>query len=86
MGEFGKVNHYATIESPGHTLRNERDTVGTAERRFDLAELDRYCYRVAGVVGIAVATAEITKILFFIFVVIFVALLIAGLMAGSALF
>jgi 23S rRNA (adenine2503-C2)-methyltransferase len=41
MGEFDKVNHYATIESPGHTLRNERDTVGTAERRFDLAELDR---------------------------------------------
>ena len=41
MGEFDKVNHYATIESPGHTLRNERDTVSTAERRFDLAELDR---------------------------------------------
>ena len=39
-----------------------------------------------GFTGIAVATAEIAKILFFIFVVIFVALLIAGLMAGSALF
>jgi 23S rRNA (adenine2503-C2)-methyltransferase len=41
MGEFDKVNHYATIESPGQALRNERDTVGTAEQRFDLADLDR---------------------------------------------
>src|SRR5579862_5522214 len=42
MGEFDKVNHYATIESPGQALRNERDTVGTAERRVDLADLDRF--------------------------------------------
>jgi 23S rRNA (adenine2503-C2)-methyltransferase len=42
MGEFDKVNHYATIESPGQALRNEREeTVGTAERRVDLADLDR---------------------------------------------
>jgi len=39
-----------------------------------------------GFTGIAVATAEIARILFFVFVVIFLALLIAGLMAGSALF
>ncbi len=39
-----------------------------------------------GFTGIAVATAEIARILFFVFVVIFLALLIAGLMAGSVLF
>jgi len=39
-----------------------------------------------GFTGIAVATAEIAKILFFVFIVIFLALLIAGLMAGAALF
>ena len=39
-----------------------------------------------GFTGIAVATAEIARILFFVFVVIFLALLIAGLMAGAALF
>ena len=39
-----------------------------------------------GFTGIAVATAEIARILFFIFIVVFLALLIAGLMAGSALF
>ena len=39
-----------------------------------------------GFTGIAVATAEIARILFFIFIVIFLALLIAGLIAGAALF
>ncbi len=39
-----------------------------------------------GFTGIAVATAEIARILFFVFVVTFLALLIAGLMAGAALF
>ena len=39
-----------------------------------------------GFTGIAVASAEIAKILFFIFVVVFAILLVAGLMAGSALF
>jgi uncharacterized membrane protein YtjA (UPF0391 family) len=41
---------------------------------------------VFGFTGIAAATADIARILFFIFIVVFVALLIAGLMAGSALF
>jgi uncharacterized membrane protein YtjA (UPF0391 family) len=36
--------------------------------------------------GIAAASADIARILFFIFVVIFLALLVAGLMAGSTLF
>lgn len=35
--------------------------------------------------GIASASAEIAKILFFIAIVIFVVLLIAGLMAGSSI-
>ena len=39
-----------------------------------------------GFTGIAVATAGIAKVLFFIFIVVFLVLLIAGLMAGSALF
>ncbi|HET8997612.1 MAG TPA: DUF1328 domain-containing protein [Acetobacteraceae bacterium] len=40
---------------------------------------------VFGFGGIAAASAEIAKILFFIAIVIFVALLVAGLMAGSTL-
>jgi len=36
--------------------------------------------------GIAVASAELARILFFIAIVIFVVLLIAGLMAGSTIF
>jgi uncharacterized membrane protein YtjA (UPF0391 family) len=36
--------------------------------------------------GIAAASADIARILFFIFVVIFVVLLVAGLMAGSTIF
>ncbi len=35
--------------------------------------------------GVAAASADIAKILFFIAIVIFVVLLVAGLMAGSAL-
>lgn len=35
--------------------------------------------------GIAAASADIARVLFFIFIVIFVVLLIAGLMAGSTL-
>lgn len=35
--------------------------------------------------GIAAASADIARILFFIAIVIFLALLVAGLMAGSAL-
>jgi uncharacterized membrane protein YtjA (UPF0391 family) len=35
--------------------------------------------------GIAAASADIARILFFIAVVVFVVLLVAGLMAGSAL-
>jgi uncharacterized membrane protein YtjA (UPF0391 family) len=41
---------------------------------------------VFGFTGIAVATAEIARLLFFVTVAIFVVLLIAGLMAGSAFF
>jgi uncharacterized membrane protein YtjA (UPF0391 family) len=40
---------------------------------------------VFGFGGIAAASADVARILFFIFIVIFVALLIAGLMAGSTL-
>ena len=36
--------------------------------------------------GIAAATADIARILFFIAIVIFLVLLVAGLMAGSTLF
>jgi uncharacterized membrane protein YtjA (UPF0391 family) len=36
--------------------------------------------------GIAAASADIARILFFIFIVIFLVLLVAGLMAGSTLF
>jgi uncharacterized membrane protein YtjA (UPF0391 family) len=36
--------------------------------------------------GIAAASADIARILFFIAIVIFVVLLVAGLMAGSTLF
>jgi uncharacterized membrane protein YtjA (UPF0391 family) len=39
-----------------------------------------------GFTGIAAASADIAKILFFIAIVIFLVLLVAGLMAGSALF
>lgn len=35
--------------------------------------------------GIAAASADIARILFFIFIVVFVVLLVAGLMAGSTL-
>lgn len=35
--------------------------------------------------GIAAATADIARILFFIAIILFVVLLVAGLMAGSAL-
>jgi uncharacterized membrane protein YtjA (UPF0391 family) len=35
--------------------------------------------------GVAVATADIARILFFIAIVVFVVLLVAGLMAGSTL-
>jgi uncharacterized membrane protein YtjA (UPF0391 family) len=41
---------------------------------------------VFGFTGIAVASAEIARVLFFIAIVIFLVLLVAGLMAGSALF
>jgi len=36
--------------------------------------------------GVAAATADIARILFFIAIVVFVVLLVAGLMAGSTLF
>ena len=36
--------------------------------------------------GIAAASADIARILFFIFIVVFLVLLVAGLMAGSTLF
>jgi uncharacterized membrane protein YtjA (UPF0391 family) len=35
--------------------------------------------------GVAAATADIARILFFIAIVVFVVLLVAGLMAGSSL-
>ena len=41
---------------------------------------------VFGFGGIAAASADIARILFFIAIVIFVVLLVAGLMAGSTLF
>jgi len=41
---------------------------------------------VFGFGGIAAASADIARILFFIFIVIFLVLLVAGLMAGSTLF
>jgi uncharacterized membrane protein YtjA (UPF0391 family) len=41
---------------------------------------------VFGFTGIAVASAEIARVLFFVAIMIFVVLLVAGLMAGSALF
>jgi uncharacterized membrane protein YtjA (UPF0391 family) len=39
-----------------------------------------------GFTGIAAATGEIARILFFIFIVIFIVLLVAGLMVGSTIF
>ncbi|HTC10990.1 MAG TPA: DUF1328 domain-containing protein [Acetobacteraceae bacterium] len=36
--------------------------------------------------GIAAASAEIARLLFFIFVVVFVVLLVAGLVTGATLF
>ncbi len=41
---------------------------------------------VFGFGGIAAASADIARILFFIAIVIFLVLLVAGLMAGSTLF
>ena len=41
---------------------------------------------VFGFSGIAVATAEIARTLFFVAIVIFLVLLVAGLMTGAALF
>ena len=41
---------------------------------------------VFGFSGIAVATAEIARLLFFVALVIFAVLLVAGLMTGAALF
>jgi uncharacterized membrane protein YtjA (UPF0391 family) len=41
---------------------------------------------VFGFTGIAVATAEIARMLFFITIVIFVVLLVAGVITGAALF
>jgi uncharacterized membrane protein YtjA (UPF0391 family) len=41
---------------------------------------------VFGFTGIAAASAEVARLLFFITIVIFLVLLVAGLMAGSALF
>lgn len=41
---------------------------------------------VFGFGGLAAASAEIARVLFFITVVIFLVLLVAGLMAGSTLF
>jgi uncharacterized membrane protein YtjA (UPF0391 family) len=41
---------------------------------------------VFGFTGIAVATAEIARLLFFVAITIFVVLLVAGLVTGSALF
>jgi uncharacterized membrane protein YtjA (UPF0391 family) len=41
---------------------------------------------VFGFTGIAVATAEIARMLFFITIVIFVVLLVAGIMTGAAFF
>jgi len=41
---------------------------------------------VFGFTGVAVASAEIARVLFFVTIVIFLALLVAGLMAGSTLF
>jgi uncharacterized membrane protein YtjA (UPF0391 family) len=41
---------------------------------------------VFGFTGVAAASAEIARLLFFVFIVIFLALLVAGLMAGSTLF
>jgi uncharacterized membrane protein YtjA (UPF0391 family) len=41
---------------------------------------------VFGFGGIAAASADIARILFFIFIVVFLVLLVAGLMAGSTLF
>lgn len=41
---------------------------------------------VFGFTGIAVATGEIARLLFFVAIAIFVVLLVAGLVTGSALF
>jgi uncharacterized membrane protein YtjA (UPF0391 family) len=41
---------------------------------------------VFGFTGIAVATAEVARLLFFVAIVIFLVLLVAGLMTGAALF
>ena len=41
---------------------------------------------VFGFGGIAAASAEIARVLFFIAIVVFVVLLVAGLLTGSALF
>ncbi len=39
-----------------------------------------------GFTGIAIASAEIARMLFFVAIVIFVVLLVAGLMTGATLF
>jgi uncharacterized membrane protein YtjA (UPF0391 family) len=39
-----------------------------------------------GFTGIAVVSAEIARLLFFVFIVIFLVLLVAGLMVGSTIF
>jgi len=39
-----------------------------------------------GFTGLAVASAEIARLLFFVAITIFIVLLVAGLMTGSALF
>jgi uncharacterized membrane protein YtjA (UPF0391 family) len=41
---------------------------------------------VFGFTGIAVATAEVARMLFFVAIVIFVVLLVAGVITGAALF
>jgi uncharacterized membrane protein YtjA (UPF0391 family) len=41
---------------------------------------------VMGFTGIAAASAEVARLLFFVAIVIFAALLIAGLLTGSVLF
>jgi uncharacterized membrane protein YtjA (UPF0391 family) len=39
-----------------------------------------------GFTGIAVATAAIARVLFFVFLVVFLVLLVAGLLTGATLF
>jgi uncharacterized membrane protein YtjA (UPF0391 family) len=41
---------------------------------------------VFGFTGVAIATAEIARMLFFVAIVIFLVLLVAGLMTGATLF